>query len=129
MEVPMAAFVDRISATTAGSAAEQPAQHNLFQSVMLHLFPGLVALFVYWLLILPFERAGFPSMMAWLVTVALVNIPLEWGIMFIEGYKRNGRLSLAGVVLNRQPLSAFSVLLRRFWSFWAFWLPLLFSRR
>jgi len=107
----MTTFVDRIYNEKAGSAAAQPVQHSLFQSVMLHLFPGLVALFVYWLLIRPLEGAGFPSMMAWLVTVALVNIPLEWGILIMEGFKRNRRLSLAGVVLNRQPIKAISVLL------------------
>jgi hypothetical protein len=83
----------------------------IFYSVISHLFPGLVALFVYWLLIRPLEGAGFPSMMAWLVTVALVNIPLEWGIMIMEGLKRNRCLSLTGVVLNRQPIKSVSVLL------------------
>lgn len=50
-------------------------------------------------------------MMAWLVTVALVNIPLEWGIMIMEGLKRNRCLWLTGVVLNRQPIKSLSVLL------------------
>jgi uncharacterized protein len=107
----MTAYVDRMHDEKASPTAAQPAQHSLPQSVVLHLFPGLVALFVYWMLIRPLDGAGFPSMMAWLVTIALVNIPLEWGLMLMEGYKRNGRLSLGGVVLNCQPIKTGSALL------------------
>jgi membrane protease YdiL (CAAX protease family) len=94
-----------------GSIRAQIEQHSLPFSAVLHLLPGIIALFVYLLLIHPLERAGFPSMMTWLVTIALVNIPFEWGVMILEGYKRNGRLSLEGVVLNRQPMKARSILL------------------
>jgi len=40
-----------------------------------------------------------------------VNIPLELGYLFYQGKKRNGRFSLEGVILYRQPLSVGSVIL------------------
>ena len=107
----MTAITEVISKEKMSSASAQIEQHSLPRSAVLHLLPGLIALFVYCLLVGPFERAGFPSMMAWLVTIALVNIPLDWGVMILEGYKRNGRFSLEGVVLNRQPMKARFILL------------------
>ncbi|HSV85982.1 MAG TPA: hypothetical protein VLH85_05365 [Levilinea sp.] len=44
---------------------------------------------------------------------SVVNIPLEWGILIIEGFTRNSRLSLAEMVLNRQPIKPVTVL---FWT-------------
>jgi uncharacterized protein len=79
-------------------------QHSIWKSVILHLLPGALALLVYLLLARPVESLGFPSMMTWLVAIALINIPFEWGVMFYEGHKLNGRWSLKGVVLNREPI-------------------------
>jgi uncharacterized protein len=111
MEVLMTAFEGVSLKEKTGPATASIVQHSLPFSVVMHLFPGLIALFVYCLLIRPLEIAGFPSMMAWLLTNALVNIPLEWGVMIVEGYKRNGCLSLNGIVLNRQPIKVGSILL------------------
>jgi uncharacterized protein len=94
----------------APAAGTQVAQHSLPVSVILHLLPGFIALWVYILLIRPFERIGFPSYMAWLVANALINIPFEWGVMLYAGHKRNGRLSLEGVVLNREPMRLTTIL-------------------
>lgn len=86
-------------------------QHSIGKSVFLHLFPGILALLVYILLNRPMASIGFPSMMAWLIAIAFINIPFEWGVMFYAGRKRNGRWSLKGIVLNREPMKLGAILL------------------
>jgi membrane protease YdiL (CAAX protease family) len=82
-----------------------------WKSVFLHLFPGLLALVVFALIARPVESIGYPSMMAWLISVALTIIPFELGYLYYEGRQRNGRPSLEGVVLYRQPLKAGRIVL------------------
>jgi len=80
----------------------ETSQHRVNTTIAYHLLPGLVILAAY-LLITPFLRGlGLPSSMAlWLVCL-LVLAPLELGILYWQGKKRNGKFSLAGVVLNRE---------------------------
>jgi membrane protease YdiL (CAAX protease family) len=113
----MTAFVGASSKAKIDFTTAHIEQHSLALSMVLHLFPGLIALLVYCLLVHPLGDVGFPSMMAWLATIALINIPMEWGVMIVEGYKRNRCLSLEGIILNRQPLKAGSMLL---WSLLVF---------
>ena len=85
--------------------------HPIWKSVGLHLLPGLLALGVFTLLARPIEKMGYPSIMPWLITVALVNIPFELGYLLYEGWKLKGRLSLQGVILYRQPLKFGQIIL------------------
>ena len=84
----------------------QTARHSIGKTVLLHLLPGLLALAVFILIARPVESLGCPSMMAWLVYVLLTILPFELGYLYYQGVKRNGRPSLAGVILYRQPLGA-----------------------
>jgi membrane protease YdiL (CAAX protease family) len=81
-------------------------RHSFWKSIVLHLSPGLLALIVFSLLARPVEAAGFPSIMPWLITVLFVNIPFELGYLLYQGVKRNGCISLDGIILYRQPLAA-----------------------
>jgi membrane protease YdiL (CAAX protease family) len=45
---------------------------------------------------------SLPASLALLVTWAAAGIPIELGILFYHGWQRNGRLSLEGIVLNRE---------------------------
>ena len=83
----------------------------IWKSVFLHLFPGLLALVVFTLIARPVESIGYPSMMPWLISVTLTVIPFELGYLYYEGKQRNGRSSLDGVILYRQPLKAGQVAL------------------
>jgi hypothetical protein len=47
---------------------------------------------------------GLPSLLAILLAIPFVLIPFELGYLLREGKRRNGRLSLEGVVLYRQPI-------------------------
>jgi hypothetical protein len=88
---------------------KQVSQHSLVLTITYHLLPGVVIVAGY-ALITPFLRnAGLPSAIGISLAVLLVLVPLELGILFWQGKKRNGRFSLEGIVLNREktPRGAF----------------------
>jgi membrane protease YdiL (CAAX protease family) len=88
---------------------KQVSQHSLGLTIAYHLLPGVVIVAGY-ALITPFLRnAGLPSAIGISLAVLLVLVPLELGILFWQGKKRNGRFSLEGIVLNREktPRGAF----------------------
>ena len=77
-------------------------QHRLGTTIAYHLLPGLVILAAYFLITPFLRRLGLPSMMSlWLICL-LVLVPLELGILYWQGRKRNGKFSLEGIVLNRK---------------------------
>ncbi len=81
-----------------------PEQHSIGRSVVLHLLPGaLITLF--FAFTAPVARGlGFPSLLAIFLAIPFVLIPFELGYLLREGRRRNGRLSLEGVVLYREPI-------------------------
>jgi membrane protease YdiL (CAAX protease family) len=86
-------------------------QHRLVTTIAYHLLPGLVILAAYFLTTPFLRKAGLPSVMAlWLICL-LVLVPLELGILYWQGKKRNGKFSLDGIVLNRQktPMAQFAL--------------------
>jgi uncharacterized protein len=85
--------------------------HSIWKSLILHLLPGLLAVVVFILLARPVEALGYPSIMPWLITALCVIIPFELGYLLYEGQKRNGHLSLRGVILYRQPLQVQQIIL------------------
>jgi hypothetical protein len=79
-------------------------QHPIGKSVLLHLLPG-VAILVFVVLAVPLvERLGFPPAVAGSLSILFVLAPLEIGYLLHHGRRRNGRLSLAGVVRYREPM-------------------------
>lgn len=77
-------------------------QHSLGETIAYHLLPG-VAILASFVLITPFIRdAGLPSAIGISLVVLFVLVPLELGILFWQGRKRNGKFSLEGIVLNRE---------------------------
>jgi uncharacterized protein len=77
-------------------------QHTLGETIAYHLLPGIAILAGY-VLITPFIRdAGLPSAIGISLAVLFVLVPLELGILFWQGRKRNGKFSLEGIVLNRE---------------------------
>lgn len=79
-------------------------QHTIPQTVLLHLLPGalITAAFI-WLGPL-LKQNHLPPILALVIPILLVLVPFELGLIFYLGYRRNGRLSLEGIVLNREPL-------------------------
>ncbi len=92
-------------------------QHSAGRSLLLHLGPGVLIGLCYFALRPVFYQWGFPSIAALMGTVALVLVPFELGYLMYEGRKRNGRYSLQGVVLYRDPIPV--------WQYFV-WVPILF---
>ena len=90
-----------ISQSTAQSETER---HSLLQVILLHLAPGAVIALVFVILARVTAAQGVPASLALLITWLIAGLPLLLGILFYQGYRLNGKLSLQGILLNRQPL-------------------------
>ncbi|MEE4194763.1 MAG: CPBP family intramembrane glutamic endopeptidase [Anaerolineae bacterium] len=73
-------------------------QHSVRQSVLLHLLPGVLIGICYFLILQPFQTWGYPSIMALMMAAVIILVPFELGFLLYQGYKKNGRLSLQGVI-------------------------------
>jgi membrane protease YdiL (CAAX protease family) len=89
---------------TTVSPASDPPQMGLARAALLHLLPGALITLFYFLIGPPIIMAGYTALMALLLGILLVLIPVELGYLIYLGRKRNGRTSLEGVVLYREPL-------------------------
>jgi membrane protease YdiL (CAAX protease family) len=79
-------------------------QQPILQSITLHLLPGVLTTLVY-VIATPFLNSlGYPSNFPFLLAGLFVLIPFELGFLFYQGKKRNGTLSLNGIVLYREPM-------------------------
>jgi len=99
------------------SVSEQDIQpHSVWQSIILHLLPGILLL-LFFLLAAPIvENLGLPLRFAAMLGVFLVLLPFELGVLFHEGKKKNGRFSLRGIVAYRERIPLWQYFL---------WVPLL----
>ena len=89
---------------TAGSTAGEAAQHAIGTSLALHILPG-VAMLAFVALVAPLLRSrGLPPIFAGKLAILCVLVPLELGYLLYLGWKRNGRLSLRGVVRYRESI-------------------------
>jgi uncharacterized protein len=91
--------------------AVDPPQHTLVHSVLLHLLPGvLIVLFA--IIVGPvIIGAGLPLLLVPSLWVLCVLIPFELGYLLFQGKKRNGKLSLHGIVRYREPMPVKAYLL------------------
>jgi membrane protease YdiL (CAAX protease family) len=101
MEGTMSAIVVDRSAAVVRKDAEQ---HSLRRSIVLHLLPGLLVLVWFVVTGPPAEELGAPAFLTLMIGAAVVVIPFELGYLLYQGWRRNGKLSLEGVVLYREPI-------------------------
>lgn len=80
-------------------------QHPLPLSIALHLLPGVLTGIGFFLLGPAIQRSGYPPFVAQCIADVLLLAPFILGVLSYLGYKKNGRLSLDGIVLNRERLS------------------------
>ncbi len=80
-------------------------QHTIPQTILLHLLPGMVILLVFAALTQLLSQYNLPPMLPFIGALPLALIPTELGLMFYLGWKRNGRLSLEGIVHYREPIA------------------------
>ena len=101
------------SIAPSSSAPNEVEQHSLPATVAYHLLPGLLILAVTVAAVPVVTAAGLPRIAALLLAFLVAQLPLQLGHLLIQGWRRNSRLSLAGVVLYREPLRWW---LYRLWS-------------
>ena len=77
-------------------------QHSLATSILLHLYPGGVILGLYLLFVPVANRLGYPPLLALMLAALIVLVGLELGHLLFEGYKRNSRWSLGGIILYKE---------------------------
>lgn len=78
-------------------------QHSLLLSVVLHLIPGVLVLIAYFILGEPIVQAlDYPPYLAWVIALCLALVPAELGLLLYMGWKKNGKLSLRGIVYYRE---------------------------
>ena len=87
------------------STTKSDDQHSLVKSLLLHVSPGVLVMAAFLALKPLLDSTGYPPLLAFLLVVALVDLPVMLGVMLYEGKKLNGRYSLDGVVLYRNKVS------------------------
>jgi len=79
-------------------------KHTMTQSIILHLFPGILVGCFYFLARQPVANLGYPSIFALLLAFALVLIPVELGYLLLQGKKKTGRFTLQGMISYRNSI-------------------------
>jgi membrane protease YdiL (CAAX protease family) len=79
-------------------------QQSLWRSIILHLLPGALTTILFVIAAPALNSLGYPSNFAFLLLGLFVLVPFELGFLFYQGKKRNGALSLKGIVLYREPM-------------------------
>jgi len=89
---------------TLSTIPEPVEQHSITRSLALHLLPGVFILVLFVASAPLVIRAGFPPMFA--ITTIGITFGLGFQVwhLYNEGRKRNGKWSLEGIVLYRNPL-------------------------
>ncbi len=76
--------------------------HSVSRSILLHFLPAVLILIFFVLAVPVLKDLDLPLRFAAILSIFLVLIPVELGILFYEGRKRNGRFSLEGIVVYRE---------------------------
>ncbi len=79
-------------------------KHSTIQSIILHLFPGILIGCFYFLARQPVLSLGYPSIFALSFAFAFVLVPVELGYLLYQGRKKTGRFTLQGIVSYRKTI-------------------------
>jgi uncharacterized protein len=90
---------------------ERTERHNPWEMLALHVLPGLLITLFYFLAAPILIGAGYPPLMAVFLAILLILIPFELGFLYYQGKKRNGRYSLEGIVLFRERIPTWQMVL------------------
>ena len=95
--------------------AEAAEQHSVGKSLAWHVLPGLLIGAVFVVSAPLAMRMGFPPLFAMVTAGILVGLGFQLWHLLSEGRKRNGKWSLQGIVLYREPMPL--------WQYFV-WIPL-----
>lgn len=82
---------------------QQIEKHTIVQSIILHLFPGILVGIVYFIIRQPVQNFGYPSSFA-LILAIIVLVPVELGYLLLKGKQATGRYTLDGLISYRTPI-------------------------
>lgn len=82
-----------------------PRRFSLAQTLLFHLVPGIAIALAFVVLAWVMSPRGWPPSLALLLAWLIAGIPMLLAILFYQGRRRNGALSLEGVLLYQEPLS------------------------
>lgn len=83
---------------------EQTEQLSPGQAIWMHLLPGAFIMSTFVLLSWLFSGSGMLTMNVFIIAATLALIGGQFGYLYYQGWKRNGRISLEGIVRYREPL-------------------------
>lgn len=78
-------------------------KHSYIKSITLHLLPGLLVAFCFFALVPFVKSAGYPSVMALIISGTFVLIPFELGYLFFQK-KKTGEEFFKGIIRYVKPL-------------------------
>lgn len=96
---------------------QQIERHTTVQSIILHLFPGILIGGFYFLVRQPVQRFGYPSIFALMLAIIFVLVPVELGYLLHKGKRATGRYTLNGLISYRTPIP---------WWQYIVWVPIVF---
>jgi len=79
-------------------------KHSTSQSVILHVFPGVLVGCFYLLARQPVANMGYPSIVALILAYAFILIPVELGYLLYQAKKTTGRFTLGGIISYRNSI-------------------------
>jgi uncharacterized protein len=85
------------------AVSEASEQHSFNKSLALHLLPGVLIVTLFIASARLVMAAGYPSMLA-LSLSSFFGLAFQVWYLYKEGRKRNGKWSLEGIVLYREPM-------------------------
>jgi membrane protease YdiL (CAAX protease family) len=80
---------------------QQNEKHTMAQSILLHLFPGILIGGFYFIFRQPVQEFGYPSLFTLMLAVAFILVPVELGYLLIKGKQKTGRYTLKGMISYR----------------------------
>ena len=83
---------------------QQIEQHTTGQSIILHLFPGILIGIFYFLIRQPLQNIGYPSIFALILALVFVLVPVELGYLLLKGKQATGRYTLEGLISYRKSI-------------------------
>jgi len=83
------------------SNQQQNDKHTTTQSIILHIFPGLLIGGFYFLVRRPLQEFGYPAVFALMLAIAFVLVPVELGYLLNKGKQKTGHYTLKGIISYR----------------------------
>ncbi len=80
---------------------QQNEKHTTAQSIILHLFPGILIGGFYFLVRQPVQEFGYPSIFALMLAIVFVLVPVELGYLLNKGKQKTGHYTLEGIISYR----------------------------